>query len=95
MEHFKKVFVAVAVLGVLVGGCSSLDPEMRRQGVPLAYSQCPVLKKYTREELLAAAKEMRSLPSESQLAAMMTDYSKLRDACRVARKELKRIYPNK
>ena len=45
---------------------------------------------YTQQELMQAAKEVANLPNESQIVEMMADYSKLRDACRLAEKELKK-----
>lgn len=45
-------------------------------------SNCPTLKRYTREQMANAASELKSLSNNSQIGAMITDYSKLRDACR-------------
>lgn len=73
-------------LAVMLSACASITPER----VELAYSRCPVLKKYTQQELMQAAKEVANLPNESQIVEMMADYSKLRDACRLAEKELKK-----
>lgn len=61
-------------------GCASVTPER----VTLAYSRCPVLKNYTQEQMKRAASEIRNLPTESQIASMITDYGKLREACRIA-----------
>lgn len=90
MAHFKKLFAAVAVIGILVSGCAD-GPSVDR--VALVKQQCPVLKRYSREQLMQAAKELRALATDSQIANMLTDYSQLRDACRVAAKKLRQIAP--
>lgn len=81
-----KMVAIVSTLAIMLSACASLTPER----VAFAYSRCPVLKQYSREEMLKAAQEIKTLPSESQIAEMMADYSKLRDACRLAEKELKK-----
>ena len=78
--------IAILSLAVMLSACASITP----QRVEFAYSRCPVLKKYTQQELMQAAKEVANLPNESQIVEMMADYSKLRDACRLAEKELKK-----
>ena len=95
MEHFnmKKIFVLVSMF-ILIGcalslltGCASITPER----IEVAMSTCPVLKKYTQEQMKQAASELKSLPTEAQIATMMTDYSKLRQACRLAEQKLKDV----
>lgn len=81
-----KLIAIVSTLAIMLSACASITPER----VEFAYSRCPVLKKYTQEEMLRAAQEIKTLPTESQIAEMMADYSKLRDACRLAEKELKK-----
>lgn len=56
----------------------------------LVLAKCPVLKQYSKERLTKAANELRSLPDDSEVAALLTDYSKMRDACRAITKELKK-----
>lgn len=56
----------------------------------LVIAKCPVLKQYSKERLIKAANELKSLPDDSQVAALLTDYSKMRDACRAITKELKK-----
>ena len=73
-----KIFAIASIL--LLTGCASITPER----VTLAYSKCPVLKKYTEEQMKKAASELKQLPNESQIASMITDYGKLREACRIA-----------
>jgi hypothetical protein len=73
-----KILVIASML--LLTGCASITPER----VTLAYSKCPVLKKYTEEQMKKAASELKQLPTESQIASMITDYGKLREACRIA-----------
>ncbi|MDP3554815.1 hypothetical protein [Methylocystis sp.] len=43
---------------------------------------CPPLIAYSLEEQKNAAKELRALPKGAQLATMIVDYKKTRDACR-------------
>lgn len=78
--------ISILSLAVMLSACASINPER----VDFAYSRCPILVKYTQQELMQAAKEFANLPNESQIVEMMTDYSKLRDACRLAEKELKK-----
>ena len=56
------------------------------------HEQMPCSQNYSREQLAQAAIELDMLPNESQLSMMLSDYSKLRDACRVAEKKLKSMY---
>lgn len=70
----------IIVFTLFLTGCASVTPER----VTLAYTRCPVLKKYTQDQMKRAASELRNLPTESQIAYMITDYGKLREACRIA-----------
>ena len=90
MERISKLFIATAVIGILLGGCATTSSQ---EQVALVKQQCPVLKRYSREQLAQAAKELRALATDSQIAEMITDYSQLRDACRVAAKKLRQIAP--
>jgi hypothetical protein len=45
---------------------------------------CPPLVAYSLEEQKIAAKQLRALPKDSPLAAMILDYKKTRDACRAS-----------
>lgn len=72
--------LSILFLALGLSGCASITPER----VTLAYSKCPILKQYTEEQMKKAASELRQLPSESQIASMITDYGKLREACRIA-----------
>ena len=81
----KKIFVLGSML--LLTGCASLTPER----IEVAMSTCPVLKRYTQEQMKQAASELSKLPTEAQIATMMTDYSKLRQACRLAEQKLKDV----
>lgn len=42
---------------------------------------CPPLPAYSAAEQRRAARELRALPEDSPLAAMIVDYKKARDAC--------------
>jgi hypothetical protein len=83
----KPIIQFVLIAALALGGCAT-GSEQQKQ-VALVISKCPVLKNYSKEQLKKAASELKNLPSESQVAVLVTDYSKLRDACRVARKKLK------
>jgi uncharacterized lipoprotein YbaY len=83
-------FILIGVLAVFVSGCASNIP---REKLQVAINSCPVLKQYSKEQLTQAASELQNLPSGSQLSVLLADYSKLRDACRVAERKLKRMYP--
>jgi outer membrane murein-binding lipoprotein Lpp len=89
----KQTILAAMIIGtMLLGGCAT-GSEQQKQ-VALVLSKCPVLKNYTKDQMKKAASELKSLPSESQVAVLVTDYSKLRDACRVASKKLKQSTKN-
>ena len=45
-------------------------------------SACPPLVDYSAEHQTLAAKELRALPKESQIARMIADYGQLRRTCR-------------
>lgn len=45
---------------------------------------CPPLVAYSLEEQKIAAKQLRALPKNAPLAAMIVDYRKMRDACRAS-----------
>ena len=80
--------VFVLPLVVALGACSS---TLQQEAVTLALNKCPPLKSYTREQLVRAASELEQIPTESQIAKMLSDYSRLRDACRVAEQKLKAV----
>jgi hypothetical protein len=82
----KKIIPLLLVLPLT--GCVTLSAAQEQT----IMSRCPVLKNYSREQLAQAAIELNMLPNESQLSMMLSDYSKLRDACRVAEKKLKSMY---
>jgi hypothetical protein len=70
----------ISLFTISLAGCASVTPER----ITLAYSKCPVLKNYTEEQMKKAASELKQLPTESQIASMIADYGKLREACRIA-----------
>jgi len=73
---------------LILGGCSV--SEQQRAKV-IAINKCPVLKKYSDEQLKIAATELKNLPNDAQLTVILSDYSKLRDACRLAEQRLKQM----
>lgn len=82
-----KLILLIPIL-VSLGACSSTE---QIRATTIAINKCPTLKNYSREQLVKAAQELRSLPSESQLSVMLSDYSKLRDACRIAEQRLRQM----
>ena len=80
----KKLAILFSVM--LLTGCASVSSQERQ----IVLNRCPILKTYTKDQLQAAAKELKELPSESQLAKMISDYSTLRQACRRATELLKK-----
>jgi uncharacterized lipoprotein YbaY len=82
-----KLILLIPIL-VTLGACSSTE---QIRATTIAINKCPTLKNYSREQLVRAAQELRSLPSESQLSVMLSDYSKLRDACRIAEQRLRQM----
>ena len=44
---------------------------------------CPPLVSYSADQMKRAAAEMRALHKEAELRRLVTDYGKMRDACRV------------
>jgi hypothetical protein len=80
-----KIIIPI-LLCVSLTGCITAKQEQ------IIMSKCPVLKSYSRDQLIQAANELGTLPDQSQISAMLSDYSKLRDACRVADKKLKSMY---
>lgn len=85
----KKLLIITTCL-ILTGCSNSLwSPADIRQVV---ISRCPPLVNYTPEQQRITAQELRSIYSDSQIAQMITDYAKLREACRVVTKRVnKRI----
>ena len=73
--HASKVksSLSIAIAATLLTGCAT----DRSSG------SCPPLVSYSKSFLAKAANEFDRLPSDSGVAAMIVDYSKLRDACRV------------
>lgn len=77
--------VAVVIMTFLLAGCATST----NQAISIVVNQCPSLKKYTKEQMLQALSEIKNLPSETQVIILLNDYSKLRDACRLAERKLK------
>ena len=88
--NMKHAFIALLIPTIMFGGCATMTAAEKQQTKTLVIAKCPVLKNYSKERLQKAAAELKSLPDDSELAALLTDYSKLRDACRAITKELKK-----
>lgn len=85
----NKILIVTMLGTLLLGGCASMNAQQEKR-LNLVITKCPILTKYSPEQLKAAAKELRNLPSESQVAKMVIDYGKLRDACRAIEKKLRK-----
>lgn len=84
MVHFRLLFI------IFLAGCSHFSMSERQQVSALVIAKCPVLQNYSLEQQTKAADELAKLASDSQIAAMITDYGKVRDACRAITRELTR-----
>lgn len=75
----------VGMIALFMAGCATTTASQQQQQQYLGaiYSQCPPLKTYTKAQRDRAARELRELASDSQLAVLITDYGKLREACRI------------
>ena len=82
----KTIILLTTVL--MLSGCAGTST---REAISIAVNQCPSLKKYTKEQMLLAVKELNTLPSGNQLSMILNDYSRLRDACRIAERKIKAI----
>lgn len=80
----------IPLIALTLSGCASMTPKEITQTQTLVIAKCPVLKEYSKEKLKIAADELKKLASDSELAVMISDYSKLRDACRIVKKELRK-----
>ena len=60
-----------AGISLLLGACT------------VTLAGCPPLTTYSKEFQTRAAAQLRALPSASPIAILVTDYGKIRDACRV------------
>jgi len=60
-----------ACFSILLGACT------------VTVSGCPPLTTYSAEFQKRAAQQLRALPPASPVAVLVTDYGKIRDACRV------------
>jgi hypothetical protein len=63
----------LAISSLALAGCSG------------ASGGCPPLVTYSASQQKAAARELRALRKDSQLAVMIVDYGKTRRACRILR----------
>lgn len=69
------MFHKISILGafsIALGACQSTG------------GGCPPLVDYSLEDQKIAAKQLRALPRNAPLAAMIIDYKKTRDACRAS-----------
>lgn len=67
----KRLIASITVLSSLAG-CQSTGG-----------GGCPPLVSYSPAQMKQAASEMRALPKTAEIRRLVTDYGKMRDACRV------------
>lgn len=80
---------SVIVLLFLLNGCAHMDRQDILAARTLVVVKCPVLKNYNRADQVKAAQELKELGVDSEVANMLVDYSKMRDACRAIVRKLK------
>jgi hypothetical protein len=85
----QAIIASVLILGLGVSGCASSVNNLENIGLVL--SKCPSLKSYSREKMQRAAASLRNLPEDSVLVEILGDYSRLREACRVAERQLRSL----
>lgn len=68
----RTILTLAAFSALALGGCRSTG------------GGCPPLVTYSAAQQQRAAKELRALHGDAQLAVMIADYKKTRDACRAA-----------
>lgn len=73
---------------MLATASSSCSPSLSQEQIKVVINNCPALVNYTTDEQKKAAEELRALYTNSQLAVMLNDYAKLREACRVVNKRV-------
>jgi CxxC motif-containing protein len=83
----NKIFLFwIICISTLISGCATVTTERTE----IVLNRCPTLKRYTQEQLMKAAQEIKNIPTDSEISVMITDYSKIRDACRLVEKKLKK-----
>lgn len=73
----KKLFL---ILPIFLAGCMGVGEDK----ITVVLRKCPALVSYSKVEQKKALQEIKTMASDAQIPRMMTDYSKLRDACKVA-----------
>lgn len=85
-----KIATLIVLSSLALTGCGTVSGfKPTQKQVNLVLTKCPVLKNYSKAEMKQAAQELNNIPSQAQLARMIGDYGKLRQACRVITKKLK------
>lgn len=80
-------FYVLILTGIMLSGCATMNSTQQQQAT-IVLNKCPVLNNYSQSQMTKAAQELKSIPSDSQISRLIRDYSKLRDACRVAERKL-------
>lgn len=85
MRTLSVVFVSLLFLT----GCAHMSRDEVLAARTLVIAKCPVLKSYSPEQQKKAAEELKAMGVDSEIARMMVDYSKMRDACRAITRKYK------
>lgn len=64
-------------------GCAMVLSSLALTACQTTGGGCPPLVAYSADQLAKAGSEYEALPADSELARMIVDYGKTRDACRV------------
>jgi uncharacterized protein (DUF4213/DUF364 family) len=83
MGVFEMKILLVVPVALLLSGCAT------KEQIQVVMTRCPIIKNYSKEKLEKAADELANLADSSELIEIISDYSKLRDACRIVSKKLK------
>lgn len=81
--------IMVIFLSLSLFGCAHMSRDDMLAAKTLVIAKCPVLKSYSTTEQKKAADELRALGVDSEIAKMLIDYSKMRDACRAITRKYK------
>lgn len=83
----KRFIILTSTLFLM--GCAHMSRDDVMAARTLVIAKCPVLKSYTPNQQQKAAEELKAMGVDSEIAAMMVDYSKMRDACRAITRKSK------
>lgn len=77
-----KLMAAFMAIPLAVNSC---EGPLTKDTVRIYLTRCPPLVTYSKEQQQRALTELRKIATDSEIARYVSDYSKLRDACRAIR----------